>query len=164
MHRICSHVLLCSLLFAMAFTREIARAQFRSSCPIITSDEAAAVIGGKPSRTEDGPACTYKLPGGSVTMIVEIQGVGSSAPMIFADSRREFVGKGAVVKDEPGIGLPAFSFVNGDNDERASGFFVLKGSGVLMVIVIQEKPRGLPKSAGMLDKLRPAIKKAAGRI
>ncbi len=164
MHRIYSHMGLCALLFGLAFTTKIGQAQFRSSCPIITADEAAVVLGGKPTRTEEGPACTYALPGGFVTMIVELQGVGSSAPMIFTDSRREFVGKGAVVKDEPSIGPPAFSFVNADKDGRGSGFFVLKGSGVLMVFTIEKKPSGLPKSTGMLDRLRPAIRKAAGRI
>jgi len=141
------------------------RAQFRSSCPFITAEEAATILGGKATRSEEAYVCTYALPGKIVTLVVALQSAGGSDSFIFNDSKREFIGKGALVKDEAGIGAAAFSFVNGDRDGRGSGFFVLiKGSGVLMIILQEQKFTGTPKSTERLDKLRPFIKRAVGRV
>lgn len=139
----------------------------QSSCPIIPADEAAAILGGKPTRTEEAFKCTYALAGGRATLIVALQTMGSHSlgQMVFTDSRKEFVGKGATVKDEPSIGQPAFSFAYPIKEgERDSGFFVWKGSGVLMVWLIEKGAGPMTRSAGGIDKLRPIIKKAAGRI
>lgn len=155
----------CCLWVAIALAPITGHAQVRSSCPLITADEAATVLGGKPSRTEEASACTYALPGDSNTLILVLQyGYGEpTMQRIFADSRNDFVRKGAVVKDEPSIGPPTFSFVNGDKQERASGFFVLKGDAVLMVVVSEKNPSGPLRSTDKLDRLRPILKKAAGR-
>jgi hypothetical protein len=133
----------------------------QSGCVIITTDEAATVLGGRPTRTEEGGACGYELPGGLAALSVVLQGGGE---FVFTDSRKEFVGKNAIVKDEPSIGLPAFSFIFPAQPQgRSSGFFVRKGSGVLMVFIVEKKP-GAIRSAEKLDRLRPIIRKAISRF
>ena len=164
MHRMTHRrVGLCPRLVVVMFFMALA-GQAQPRCPFVTRAEAISILGGNPAETfEAGYSCSFTLPGETALLAVQVVRIGSFAPQSFQDSRREFVSKKMTVKDEPGLGSPAFSILYSEKGEGVVGIFALKNPTTVVQVIITEK-RPTVVLTRELDKLRGLVKQLLGKI
>jgi hypothetical protein len=140
-------------------------AQTKGGCSLITPDEAASVLGGKGEQNEVGPMCVFVDKVHHLALTVSNTTYGPKTQLVFDESRKGALGQKAVVKDETGFGVGAYSAVYSGMSGTESAITALKGKVMLSVSVKDDGGNThVAGSAATLDKLRPVAKKALDRL
>jgi hypothetical protein len=126
----------------------------KSGCAVVTLDEATAMLGPSTTQRDAGGTCIFTSQKTTVTVNVT---ANASAP--FQIMKITANQNGAIVKDEPGIGVPAFSVVA--KDGHGFSIFLLKGTWGASLGADTGASRVPDLVRG---QLRSLAKKAAGRM
>ena len=126
----------------------------KSGCAVVTLNEVTAMLGPGTEQKDVSGICIFTSQKTSVTITLT---ANASAP--FQIMRITANQNGATVKDEPGIGVPAFSIVG--KDGHGYSIFLLKGTWGASV----SADTGTAKVPDPVrERLRGLAKKAAGRM
>jgi hypothetical protein len=126
----------------------------KSGCAVVTLDEVTAMLGPGTAKREVSGFCIFTSKKTSVTITLT---ANANAP--YQIMRLTANQNGATVKDEPGIGVPAFSVVA--KDGHGFTIFLLKGTWGASVSADTGVAR-VPDP--VRERLRGLAKKAAGRM
>ena len=126
----------------------------KSGCTVVTLNEVTAMLGPGTEQKDVSGICIFTSKTASVTVTLTAHG---SAP--FQMMRTTANQNGATVKDEPGIGVPAFSIVA--KDGHGYSIFLLKGTWGASISA-DTGPAKVPEL--VRNQLRSLAKKAAGRM
>jgi hypothetical protein len=126
----------------------------KSGCTVVTLNEVTAMLGPGTEQKDVSGICIFTSKTASVTVTLA---ANASAP--YQMMRITANQNGATVKDEPGIGVPAFSVAA--KDGHGFTIFLLKGTWGASV----SADTGLAKVPEPIrERLRSLAKKAAGRM
>lgn len=126
----------------------------RSGCSVLTLDEVTAMLGPDTTQRDVSGACIFAAKKATVTVTLT-----ANAGTLFQMMKLTASQNGATVKEEPSIGIPAFSVV--DKDGHGFSIFMLKGTSGGSVSA-DTGPTRVPDP--IRERLRGLAKKAAGRM
>jgi len=126
----------------------------KSGCTVVTLNEVTAIMGPGTEQKDVGGLCIFTSKAASITVTLT---ANASAP--YQMMRITANQNGATVRDEPGIGVPAFSIVG--KDGHGYSIFLLKGTWGASVSA-DTGPAKVPEP--IREKLRGLVRKAAGRM
>jgi hypothetical protein len=126
----------------------------QSLCPLVTSSEAAAVLGAGVDQQDAGRTCVYKVKGPKATLVLEVR----IKPVANAAATKTTVtNAGATLRNEPNLGTGAYSAAL----KNSARIYMFKGSQMLILEATDTSQAKIPD--GTMDKLRTAAKKAFDR-
>jgi hypothetical protein len=145
------------LLFRLLLTLSLAfcaLAQTKSGCALLTLDEAATALGPGTASRDAGGICIFTSQKGSVTATIT-PNANNSFQIVKLTANQN----GATVKDEPAIGVTAYSVTS--KDGHGFSIFLLKGTWGAAI----SADAGAAKVSDLLrDRMRGLAKKAAARL
>jgi hypothetical protein len=141
-----------------------AKAPAQGACGVVTSEEAAAVLGSAPKATASGSACTYQVPGESLQLVVRRDawsGETEGGFRIFQLQQTK-MDEGTARKADPAMQAePSFGAQAVSVRAKDSFYLLAPAKKTLLELEVRDSRKSLAASAP--EKLRGLARKVADR-
>jgi hypothetical protein len=126
----------------------------QSLCGLVTSSEAAGILGASVDQQDAGRTCVYRLKGPKATLVLEVR----TKPVANAAATKANVtNAGATLQNEPNLGTGAYSAAL----KNSARVYMFKGNQMLILEATDTSQAKL--ADGTMDKVRAEAKKALDR-
>lgn len=126
----------------------------QSLCALVTSSEAAGILGARVDQQDAGRTCVYKLRGPKATLVMEVR---TKPTANAAATKANVTNAGATLRNETNLGTGAYSAAL----KNSARVYMFKGNQMLILEATDTSQAKIPD--GIMDKLRTAAKKAFDR-